>query len=199
MTTDTLRIDSDSAGDPSLHRSLADLEAGLSALAGAPLDRGRVGTMVRRQPGGVREVLQQVQLTPEEGLPGDAWGRTPQPDPDAQLAVIQIDVAELIANGQPLPLFGDNLFLDLDLSTANLPAGSRVRVGQALLEVTPLPHNGCRKLSARFGSEALKFVSMRERRHLNLRGIYMRVVEAGEVRAGDPVEVVGRGTGNGGR
>lgn len=190
MTTDMLRIDSDSVGDPRLYRSLADLEAGLDALAGAPLDRGRVEAMVRRHPGGVREVLPYAQLTPAEGLPGDAWGRRRQPDPEAQLAVIQVDVAELIANGQPLPLFGDNLFLDLDLSTANLPPGSRVRVGQALLEVTPLPHNGCLKLSARFGPDALKFVSMRERRHLNLRGIYMRVVEAGEVRAGDPVEVV---------
>ncbi len=80
-------------------------------------------------------------------------------DPEMQIAVMQPDVAALIANGQPLTLFGDALFLELDLSTANLPAGSRLRVGAALLEVTPAPHNGCRKFQARFGAEALRFVS----------------------------------------
>jgi MOSC domain-containing protein YiiM len=105
---------------------------------------------------------------------------------------MQFDVAELIANGQPLPLFGDNLFLDLDLSTENLPAGSRVRVGGAILQVTPVPHNGCRKFRGRFGDNALQFVSKKELRHRNLRGIYMRVLEGGEVGPGDPVEVISR-------
>jgi MOSC domain-containing protein YiiM len=115
------------------------------------------------------------------------------PDPDAQLAVMQRDVAELIANGQPLTLFGDNLFLDLDLSAENLPAGSRVRAGTALLAVTPKPHDGCRKFRARFGNDALRFVSKGELRHRNLRGIYMRVVEAGELGVGDAVELVAPG------
>jgi len=105
---------------------------------------------------------------------------------------MQVDVAGLIANGQPLTLFGDNLFLDLDLSAANLPAGSRVRVGGATLEVTPKPHNGCRKFHARFGPEALRFVSKPDLRPRNFRGIYMRVVEPGEVALGDAVEVLAR-------
>lgn len=109
-----------------------------------------------------------------------------------QLAVMQLDVAELIANGQPLALYGDNLFLDLDLSTRNLPLGSRVRAGDVVLEVTPAPHNGCRKFRARFGDEALRFVSSPSLRSRNLRGIYLRVVAAGEVACGDAVEVLSR-------
>lgn len=131
-------------------------------------------------------------MTPESGVPGDAWGRQRRPAPDAQLTVMQIDVAELIANGQPLTLFGDNLFFELDLSAANLPPGSRLRAGTATLEVTPEPHNGCRKFRARFGDAALRFVSKKDLRHLNLRGVYMRVVDSGEIAAGDPVQVLSR-------
>ena len=90
--------------------------------------------------------------------------------------------------------FGDCLILDIDLSAGNLPAGSRLRVGSAILEVTPEPHNGCRKFRARFGDDALRFVSARELRHRNLRGIYMCVAEGGEVKTGDPVDVVFRPT-----
>ena len=131
-------------------------------------------------------------MTPEAGIPGDAWGRQRHPAPDAQLTVMQVDVAELIANGQPLTLFGDNLIFELDLSEANLPPATRLRAGTATLEATPEPHNGCRKFRERFGDAALRFVSQRDLRHLNLRGVYMRVVEAGEVAAGDPVQVLSR-------
>jgi MOSC domain-containing protein YiiM len=105
---------------------------------------------------------------------------------------MQHGVALLIANGQPLCLAGDNLFFDLDLSAANLPIGSRLRVGAAVLEVTPKPHNGCRKFMGRFGNDALRFVAHPERRPLNLRGIYLRVVEDGEIAVGDVVEVLAR-------
>ncbi len=131
-------------------------------------------------------------MTPESGVPGDAWGRQARPALEAQLAVMHIDIAELIANGQPLTLFGDNLFLELDLSTANLPSGSRLRAGTATLEVTPEPHDGCRKFRERFGDAALRFVSREDLRHLNLRGVYMRVVEVGEIAVGDPVQLLSR-------
>jgi MOSC domain-containing protein YiiM len=131
-------------------------------------------------------------LTPDLGVPGDAWSRRASGNLEMQISVMQKDVAELIANGQPLTLFGDNLFLDLDLSTANLPPGSRVRIGGVLLEITPMPHNGCRKFKARFGDDALQLVWKPELRQRNLRGIYMRVVEEGEVTAGDRAEVTFR-------
>lgn len=186
-------IDSDSIGDPATFRTLADLEDGLATLPPAPSDSGRVVLVVRRVELGKREFPDRVSMTCDSGIPGDAWGRQPEPSPEAQLAVMQRDVAELIANGQPLALFGDNLVLDLDLSATNLPVGSRLWVGNALMEVTPMPHNGCHKFKARFGPDALHFVCNAELRHRNLRGIYLKVVEPGEVGVGDAVEVVSRG------
>ena len=136
-------------------------------------------------------MLKHTLLDPQAGVPGDAWGRRLPCDPAAQLTVMQIDIARLIANGQPITLFGDNLFFDLDLAVVNLPVGSRVVAGAATLEVSPLPHNGCKKFAARFGNDALRFVAAPADRHLNLRGIYLRVVVAGEVAVGDPVVVDG--------
>ena len=125
-------------------------------------------------------------------MPRDRWGERADRKPDGQIAVMQRDVAELIANEQPLTLFGDNLFLDLDLSARNLPIGSRLRIGGAILEVTPKAHNGCHKFRARFGDDALRFVSKRELRHRNLRGVYMCVLYDGDVAVGDTVEVITR-------
>jgi MOSC domain-containing protein YiiM len=187
-----IEIDSNSVGDPARHLALEDLKRGLQALTSIPREAGRVVLIVRKREGGVRETLDRIVVTPELGIPGDAWSRRAEPDREMQLAVMQTDVAKLIANGQPLTLFGDNLIVELDLSASSLPAGSRVRVGDATLEVTPMPHNGCRKFRARFGDDALRFVSAPELRQRNLRGIYMRVVGAGEVATGVPIEVISR-------
>ncbi len=179
-------------GDTTRHLPLEELEAGLLALPVAPRDAGRVTLIIRRDPDKVREILERAYLSPEEGLPGDNWGRNPDRLPDAQLAVMRHDVAELIANGQSLTLFGDSLFVDLDISADNLPTGTRIRVGEALIEVTPMPHDGCSKFNARFGNDALKFVAAKATRNQNRRGIYWRVVEAGEVRVHSPIEVLER-------
>ena len=184
------QIRTDTIGDPGRHRPLVELEAGLNALPAPPKDAGRLTLIVRRPAVAVRELLPRARLSPEEGLPGDAWMASPKPE--AQLAVMRRDLAELIANGQSPALFGDNLLVEIDLSTANLPTGSRLRVGAAVVEVTPMPHNGCRKFDARFGSDALRFVNAKPTRHLNLRGVYWRVVEAGEVEVGSPIVVLSR-------
>ena len=192
MTLTATRPDSTSVGDPARFLALGELQSRLDALAPAPADMGRVTLLVRRGRGGLRELPARLELAVDLGVEGDAWGRKAERNPQMQIAVMQSGVAALVANGQPLALFGDSLFLDLDLSTGNLPTGSRLRVGAALLEVTPEPHNGCRKFQARFGPDALRFVSAKELRHRNLRGIYMRVVEAGGVRSGDQVTVLAR-------
>lgn len=193
MSEVTTRIEV-ARGEATRHLSTAELEAGLRALPPPPKDAGRLALIVRRPVKDAREVLPRARLSPEAGLPGDNWGHKPAPDPTAQLTVMQTGVAELIANGQSLALFGDNLFVDLDLSVANLPIGSRLRVGGAVVEVTPMPHDGCSKFNARFGNDALRFVNTKPTRHLNLRGIYWRVVEAGEIEIGSPVQVLSRPT-----
>ena len=180
------------SGDPSRYLPLGELEQKLGTLPAAPRDAGRVALLVRRRPDKVRETPTRIDLGPDTGVPGDAWGRGQKPDRAAQVTVMEIDVAEMVANGQPLTVFGDNLFLALDLSVENLPTGSRLRLGRALLEVTAKPHNGCRKFAARFGHDALRLVANPELRHRNLRGIYLCVVEAGEVAVGDAVAVVSR-------
>jgi hypothetical protein len=188
-------IDSKSIGDSARFRTLAALEKGLGSIVDEHQDRGIVTFLMRRGANGRREPLGEASLDPEAGVPGDAWGRAAGRQPDMQIAVMQKDVAELIANGQPLALFGDCLILDLNLSIRNLPAGSRLRVGGAILEVTPEPHNGCSKFQARFGKDALRFASAKATRHRNFRGIYMRVVEPGMVAVGDSVHVLSRGVG----
>jgi hypothetical protein len=173
------------------HLPMTDLEERFAALS-PPKDRGRVVHMFARPAAWKRIGVDSAVLTPNEGMPDDRWAEIEDDERRMQLATISSRVAEMIANGQSPSLFGDNLFVDLDLSEANLPHGSRLRIGLATCEVTPEPHNGCLQFRDRFGADALRFVSRREGRGLNLRGIYLRVVEAGRVSVGDPVEVLSR-------
>ena len=175
--------------DPSRHLPLSDLESKLLELGPAPKDRGLVVALFARPDSHQRTTLDRASLTKAKGMPGDRWSAKESPEPDKQLATMQADVAETIANGQPIGFFGDNLLLDLDLSESNLPVGTQLRVGEALLEVTPEPHNGCLKFKARFGDDALRLVARKETRGQNLRGISLKVIEDGEVAAGDPVAV----------
>ena len=179
-------------GDDSLHRPLDELERGLAALA-PPRDAGELALIVARGDDGHRHAPKRVRLTPEGGVPGDAWGRNCPEKVECQITVMQLGVAKLIAGEQPLTLFGDNLIVDLDLSVENLPAGSRLRLGGARLEVTPEPHNGCAKYRQRFGGDALRLTADRRFRDLRLRGIHLKVVEEGEIAVGDVIEVLSRG------
>ena len=186
------RIDSHSTGDPALHLSMAELEAGLAQMTASPKDLSSISLLVRRGEGGLRDVIVNGHLSADAGLVGDEWVRKPEPSPDAQLTMMEFQVAQLIANGQPLGLFGDQLFAELDLSRENLPVGSQLEVGGAVLEVSGRPHNGCQKFRSRFGAEALRFVSRSDLRHRNFRGIYLQVLRDGSVTVDDPVTVTHR-------
>ncbi|MSR23080.1 MAG: MOSC domain-containing protein [Gemmatimonadetes bacterium] len=186
------RVDSNSIGNPQLYLSDNHFEVILRTL-GAPKDSGRLTLLVRRTIGGVRETPETAQLSRMEGLVGDSWGRQWKASPDGQLTVMETGVAQMIANGQPLTLFGDQLFVDLDLSVANLPIGSRIQIGGATVEVSAKPHNGCGKFRARFGADALRLLSRPDLRQRNFRGIYMRVVDDGAVAMGDDVRIISRG------
>ncbi len=180
-------------GDSSRHLPMEELERELEALA-PPSDAGSLALIVARGDDGRRETPKQTVLTPDGGVPGDAWLRDAPDKLDAQITLMRVDVARLFANGQALSLFGDNLLVDLDLSRANLPTGSRLRLGEATLEVTPEPHNGCLKFRQRFGKDALRLTAGRHR-DLRLRGIYVKVIEAGAVAVGDAIAVQSRGPG----
>jgi MOSC domain-containing protein YiiM len=170
------------------HATLDDLLAGLDVVRSSPSDRGSVELIVRRPAEGEREVLDHAHLDTEAGLVGDRWHLGASPNNDAQLTLMNARAADLFAKSRDRwPLAGDQLFVDLDLGVVNLPAGTRLRVGDAVLEVSAVPHTGCAKFRARFGSDALKLVNKSPGRELRLRGMNARVVRPGTVRVGDAI------------
>lgn len=176
-------------------RPLVDLEAGLAEIRRSPADAGTLRLIVRRPAVGVRELVPSAELHTVQGLVGDTWqvrgskatvdGSS---DLEAQVTLMNARVAALLA-GPPdaWAAAGDQLFVDLDLAESNLPAGTRLAVGEAVIEVSATPHTGCAKFSGRFGVDALRYVSTPEGRELRLRGLNARVVTGGTVRLGDRI------------
>jgi len=170
-----------------------ELEAGVEHIRQSPLDLGVLELLVRRPRVEAREVLDTAELDPVEGLVGDTWrtrSSTRTSDgsahPDMQLNIMNARVIALLAQARERwPLAGDQLYVDMDLSSANLPPGTRLAIGSALIEVTAQPHTGCHKFRARFGEDALKFVNSPLGKLLHLRGINAKVVQAGVIRVGD--------------
>jgi hypothetical protein len=176
-----------------VHVSAAELEAGLPEIKLAPAAEGTVELIVRRPAEDVREVLEEAVLDLNEGLVGDRWRASARNegeplDSSTQLTLMNARVIALIEpNRERWPLAGDQLYVDLDLRPENLPAGTRLALGSAVIEVTDEPHTGCSKFSSRFGSDAVRFVNSRAGRDLRLRGLNARVLEPGRVRAGDTI------------
>ena len=174
---------------------MAQLEAALPEILGSPADAGDVRLIAARPDQGERRLLDEGVLDATVGLVGDNWlvrGSRHTADgsaiPDLQITVMNARVAELVTGGgEEMALPGDQLYVDLDLSIDNLPVGTWLSVGTAVLEVTPVPHTGCQKFVARFGADAMRFVNGREGRALRLRGMNTRVVVPGVVRVGDVV------------
>ena len=175
------------------HLSRERLEAGLGRIRESPQDHGRLVLVVRRPEVGQRELLEEAVLDQVTGLEGDNWlarGSSSTPDrsahPDKQVTLINARLAELVADGtERMALAGDQLFVDLDLSVDNLPAGSLLAVGEAVLRVSEAPHTGCAKFIERFGTEAMRFVNSRIGRQLRLRGMNTRILVPGTIRLGD--------------
>jgi hypothetical protein len=192
------------------HLTMDELLAGLDAVRRSPRGTGRLELVVRRPDVDRREVLAEGMLDRELGLVGDSWTRRGSkrtadgsPHPDMQLNVINAAFAQLVA-GSPdrWALAGDQLYVDLDLSEEALPAGTRLAIGAAVIEVTDQPHNGCAKFAARFGRDAHKIVWTDQGKAMRLRGLNAKVVTGGAVRPGDPIRVlggVGRQAGSSGR
>jgi MOSC domain-containing protein YiiM len=179
-----------------VHLSRAVLDDGLDHVRRSPRTGGRLRLIVSRPGLLQRAVLTEAVLDPATGLVGDNWltrgsrhSADGSADPDRQITVMNVRVAELVADSSDrVPLAGDQLYVDLDLSLDNLPAGSLLAVGDAVLEVSAAPHLGCAKFVDRFGQEAMRFVNSGVGRSLRLRGMNAKVVVGGAVRLGDPVE-----------
>jgi len=180
------------------HLTTAELEAALDHLRQTPKDDGVLHLIVRRPEVDQREVLDEAELDVTVGLIGDNWKvrgsrKTPDgsPHPEMQINIMNSRVTELVAQEKERwPLAGDQLYIDMDLSKENLPAGSRIAVGSAVLEVSPLPHTGCHKFVSRFGLEAMQFVNSDLGKQMCLRGINAKVVQGGTVKVGQTAKKI---------
>ena len=177
------------------HLTTDELNAGREHIRESPTDGGSLLLISRRPAIGERELLQEAELDLQDGLVGDNWKTRGQlaspprePNPEAQLTIMNSRVADLVAGSRERwPESGDQLFVELDIGLDNLPAGSRLAIGTAVIEVTAEPHTGCKKFVERFGLDAMNFVNSPAGRQMCLRGINSRVVEAGLIRVGDAV------------
>lgn len=180
------------------HLTTAELEAALDHLRQTPKDEGVVHLIVRRPEVEEREVLDEAELDTELGLIGDNWkvrGSKRTADgsahPEMQINIMNSRVTALVAQEKDRwPLAGDQLYIDMDLSKENLPAGSRIAVGSAVLEISAWPHTGCKKFVSRFGIEAMEFVNSETGKEMCLRGVNARVVQGGTVKVGQTAKKI---------
>jgi hypothetical protein len=180
------------------YQTAEQLKAGMGHVYDAPKDEGKLQLVVRRPGRGEREILAEGQLDTEQGLIGDDWVNRPgmhreTPSPYAQVTVMNARAAELVS-GDPEPSTwaqcGDQLYIDLDISEANMPAGTRIEIGEAVLEIQSEPHTGCVQFRSWWGQEALRHISTSEGLSLRLRGANTRVLRSGIVRPGDTARKV---------
>jgi MOSC domain-containing protein YiiM len=183
------------SGMANVQRQLAmeELDAGVGHVRRSPADAGPLRMIIQRPSVDQRRVVSEGALDVDAGLIGDSWQsrgstRTPDggPNPDAQVTIINARLIALLAQTEDRwPLAGDQLVIDIDMSEDNLPPGTQLAVGSAVLEVTEEPHTGCAKFAQRFGHDALRFISTPTGQALRLRGVNTRVVQSGSIRVGD--------------
>ncbi|MEM6942438.1 MAG: MOSC domain-containing protein [Pseudomonadota bacterium] len=180
------------------HRTRAELEAALPLILAAPKDGGRLDMIVSRPAPGERTLPQRARLTAEGGVEGDHWAKgcwlsldDGTPHPDVQICLMMSRMIRAIAGEEAhWPPAGDNLFIDMDLTPANTPPGTRLALGSVEMVVTPEPHNGCEAFIERFGREACVFVNTGPGKTHRLRGIYCRVTKDGDISVGDSLRKI---------
>lgn len=172
------------------HLTTEEIEANLDKIIESPKDSGVLNLIVRRPKEDEREVLETGELDIEKGLVGDDW-LTDDGNYETQIAIMNSRIIDLISQDKARwKLAGDQLFIDLNLTDENLPHGSKIQIGSAILEITPQPHNGCKKFVERFGLDAMKFVNSPVGKQFHLRGIYAKVIQSGTIRQGDVVKKI---------
>lgn len=179
------------------HAAAEELSAAWDWVEQSPQDSGKLDMIVARPEIGERVVLTVGELNLETGLVGDNWlvrGSKKTEDgrahPDQQVLLMNSRAIQaLTQDRQRWPLAGDQLYVDLNLSGENLPAGTQLVVGTAILEVTTVPHTGCQKFTERFGHAAIRWVNSPEGRQQCLRGICTRIIQPGRIQEGDEIIV----------
>jgi len=180
------------------HLTVAELEKGLADSGESPADKGTLEMIVSRPGVGERLIVERAELEVDAGLTGDNWlerGSKLTEDgsahPESQIAIMNSRIIHLLAGDRARwPLAGDQLYIDFDVSSENLPTGQRIGIGTALLEITELAHTGCAKFTERFGRDAIRFVNSAEGRQLRRRGLFARIIQPGFVKVGDVVRKI---------
>ena len=171
--------------------SIPQIEAQMDQLTQSPQDLGLLEYIVLRLPDEQRATPQEAAVSPDGGLEGDRWARPNSPNPGAQISVMNSRFLRIIASGdERMPLAGDNLLVDLDLSEENLPAGTQLQIGTATFEVTDVPHTGCQKFERRYGKDALDVVNREAYKSQRLRGLFIRTIQAGKIQVGDSIRKI---------
>ena len=190
------RNQSDSEAKNIRHLNTDELEAGLEEALTSPTDEGIVNLIVCRPDVGQRKVLQSAEFSLEIGLVGDNWSKKPYskspdggPHPEMQVTMINSRVLDLITAGDSsrMAVPGDQLVVDFDLSRENIPPGTKLNIGSAVIEVTEAPHTGCAQFVGWFGADAMRFVNSSRGRELCLRGINSKVIQPGVISQGDTI------------
>jgi hypothetical protein len=180
------------------HLTMTELEEGLARAGESPADNGTLEMIVSRQGVGERLIIEQAELDAVLGLIGDNWlerGSKLTDDgsahPESQIAIMNSRIIHLLAGDRARwPLAGDQLYIDFDVSSENLPAGQRLGIGTSLLEITEMAHTGCAKFTERFGHDAIRFVNSAEGRQMRRRGLFARIIQPGFVEVGDVVRKI---------
>ena len=168
--------------------SYDELEAGWAKAAPSPSDDGSVDMIVRRPARDQREELASAAFTAEAGLAGDDWLRR-SGNPQAQITLMNSRLIHLLTGDKSRwAEAGDQLFVDMDISKANLPPGARLQIGEVVMEISPLPHEGCTKFARRFGGPARKWIMSDQGVLERRRGVYATVIEDGIINQGDRIQ-----------
>ena len=169
------------------------LTAALPQVLAAPSDRGAIRLLCLRPKPNQRSFPGSLTLTRAVGVVGDFESSRPwlvledgSPDPRNQVSLMSARVLDLLwRDGTPRNHPGDNIACDLDLSHANLPVGTLLQAGTAVLRVSDEPNDGCAKWRVRMGKAAYDWTRSHEA--YRLRGLYCSVQQDGEVTLTDAI------------
>jgi len=182
------------------HVTLPECMAALPHILAAPKDAGAIDHLCFRPSRGTRTFPASLTLTKAEGIPGDRWLKEPwqrlsdgTPDPDLQVSILPARVLDLIWRARETTTHpGDTIVADLDLGVANLPPGSLLQAGTAVLRVSGYFNEACVKWKTRHGKAATDFITAPGHAPLRLRGIICAVAADGVVVATDHLRVIRR-------
>lgn len=185
--------------DSTKHLSKEQIEARLDWIKASPADKGTLAGLCIRPELNQRRELESCLLSPEGGVEGDFWVRQcwkkledGSSDPIVQVAIMNARAVDVVAGSRDRwKLAGDQLFVDFDLSEDRIAPGDRLQIGEAVVEIAPIPHTGCDLFRDRYGMDAVKFINSKLGKSLRLRGVFAQIVRGGMVRLGDPVQKAG--------